>query len=162
MNVPTVRHAVPSDIAELARLRWDSRVEDHEAQSRSDFVDACEAWLRGAMASDRWPMAVAETEPGSLCGCMFLEYVLKVPAPGATERAWGYVTNSFVETQHRGRGVGERLMELLIKVAHDRRLEFLLVWPSAAAVTFYKRAGFQPVSQAHAGPGDEAPLEMVL
>jgi hypothetical protein len=74
-NEVPIREAMPSDATELARLRWDSRVEDQSAQLRAEFLRDCEAWLREALASRRWVAAIAESEPHSLCGCMFLQYV---------------------------------------------------------------------------------------
>ena len=127
-----IREAIPSDAAELARLRWDSRVEDHSAQSGAEFVRKCEAWIHEALASRRWIMAVAECRPNSLSGCMFMQYVEKVPAPGVAQRAWGYVTNAFVDSEQRGHGIGQKLLQLLIEAAWNRRLEFLIVWPSEA------------------------------
>lgn len=156
-----IRLATPSDALELARLRWDSRVEGESNHSRAGFLRDCEVWLGDALASGRWVAAVAESEPGSLCGCMFLQSVAKVPVPGATHREWGYVTNSFVDSQRRGQGIGQRLLHLLIEAGEDRRLEFLIVWPSERAVPFYRRAGFRPVSDVHARP-DEPPLELLL
>jgi len=157
-----IREARPVDVAELARLRWDFRVEDQPGASRGDFLTECEAWLREALASRRWIVAVAESRPAALCGCMFLQCVEKVPAPGATRRAWGYVTNSFVDSQLRNRGVGQKLLQFLIATARNRGLEFLIVWPGAAAVPFYRRAGFLSVSDVHAGVDDEPPLELRL
>jgi len=159
----TVREATQEDAAELARLRWEFRVEDQPGQSRSEFVHDCEAWLREALGSGRWVVAVAEdTETDSLCGCMYLECIDKVPVPGGIQRAWGYVTNSYVASEQRGLGLGRKLLDLLIAVARGRGLEFLIVWPSKEAVPFYARAGFRPVSEVHAGDDDEPPLELVL
>lgn len=156
-----IREADAADVAELARLRWDSRADEQSRSPREEFLRECEAWLRDRLASDRWVMAVAASGP-RLRGCLFLQCVEKVPVPGSTKRAWGYVTHAFVDPEARGRGIGERLLELLIRAARDRRLEFLIVWPSRAAVDFYRRAGFLPVSRAHAGPDDEPPLELPL
>ena len=159
-----VREAMPADAAELARLRWDSRVEDHSGHSRVEFLRECEVWVREALASRRWIMAVALSTKcaDALYGCMFLQFVEKVPAPGAAQRAWGYVTNAFVDSEQRGHGIGQRLLEFLIEAAQNRGLEFLIVWPSEAAVAFYRRAGFHPVSEVHAGADDEPPLELMF
>jgi len=156
-----IREANASDVAELARLRWDSRVDEQSHCSRDEFLRECEAWLREKLTSNSWFFAVAESSPG-LSGCMFLQCIEKVPAPGAKQRAWGYVTNSFVDPPKRGQKIGEQLLHLLILVAHDRDLELLIVWPSEAAVAFYQRAGFRPVSEVHVGPDDEPPLELML
>jgi ribosomal protein S18 acetylase RimI-like enzyme len=160
----TVREAVQADAEELARLRWDFRTEEQPfpPQARIEFLQECAAWLRRALGSGRWVVAVAETEGGSLCGCMYLEAVDKVPVPGSIERAWGYVTNSYVAPEHRNLGLGRRLLDLLIAAGRVRDLEFLIVWPSQPALPFYGRAGFLPVAEVLAGPDDEPPLVLTL
>ncbi len=160
-NELLIREANASDAAELARLRWDSRVEEQSSCSRDEFLGDCETWLHEKLTSGAWFMAVAEAGPG-LSGCMFLQCIEKVPAPGASQRAWGYITNSYVDPHKRGQGIGEQLLHLLIRIARNRELEFLIVWPSEAAVAFYQRAGFRPVSEVHVGPDDEPPIELLL
>ena len=157
-----VRKAVAADAAELARLRWKFRVENQPGQAHAEFVRDCEVWLLEALASGQWVVAVGESETGKLIGTIYLQCVEKVPVPGKIERAWGYVTNSYVVSEWRGHGVGRKLFELLIDAGRARGLEFLIVWPSKEAVSFYDRAGFLPVSVVHVGPDDEPPLELPL
>ena len=156
-----IRQANDSDAAELARLRWELSSEKDLTLSRDEFIRDCGQWLRKRLRSGNWFMAVAESGSG-LCGCMFLQFVEKVPEPGSSQRAWGYVTNSYVDPQKRGHGIGEKLLRLLISVATDHSLELLIVWPSEAAVPFYQRAGFKSVSEVHVGADNEPPLEMML
>jgi GNAT superfamily N-acetyltransferase len=157
-----IREATRSDISELVRLRWDSRAEEQAGHSRAKFFCECEAWLHEALASGRWIVAVAETEQNKLMGCMYLQCVTKVPVPGQSQRAWGYITNAFVEADKRAHGAGKQLLDFLIEAAKNRVLEFLIVWPSVEAVTFYKRSGFQSVEDAHNRADDQPPLEMML
>src|SRR5688572_7593635 len=103
-----IRGATASDVAELSRLRWDSRVEEQSGCSRDEFLRDCGTWLHEKLASGSWFMAVAESGSG-LSGCIFLQCIEKVPAPGSSARAWGYITNSFVDPEDRGQGIGERL-----------------------------------------------------
>ena len=107
-------------------------------------------------------VAVAESDPGLLHGCMYLQCVEKVPVPGGIRRFWGYVTNSYVASEVRGKGVGQKLLNSLIDAGRERSLEFLIVWPSQESVPFYERSGFRPVSEVHVGPDDEPPLELLL
>lgn len=157
----TVRRAEPRDARELARLRWEFRPEDQPGQGLREFSREFEGWFARALASD-WMAAVADEGSGALVGCVFLRSVSKVPNPGARDRAWGYVTNSYVAPAHRGQGVGARLLELVISAARERRHEFLVVWPSEEARSFYARAGFREVTAVHGGPDDYPPLELVL
>ena len=158
----TIREAHLQDARELARLRWEYRVEDQPAQEFEHFVGKCEPWLRTAIDSDRWVIAVATSPNDSLCGCMYLQRVDKVPIPGEIKRSWGYVTNSYVSAEQRGQGIGQGLLDLLVDVARTRGLEFLIVWPSEGAVSLYERAGFRPASEVHDRPNDYPPLELAL
>lgn len=156
----TVRRAEAGDALELARLRWDFRPGDRPGRELDVFSREFAAWFAEAVASD-WSAAVAE-EGRRLVGCIFLRSVGKVPNPGEIRRAWGYVTNSYVAPSHRGRGLGARLMEVVKEVALEEGHEFLIVWPSEEAVSFYARAGFRAVADVHGGPDDHPPLELRL
>lgn len=156
-----VRDATPADAAELARLRWEFRVAEQAAQPRHEFLRDFEAWLREALESGRWVVAVADTASG-LCGCMYLERVTKLPVPGTSRREWGYITSAFVAAEARGCGVGRRLLDHLIAAARERGLEFLLLWPSEEGVPFYRRAGFRPTADLWPGGAGEPPLALVL
>jgi GNAT superfamily N-acetyltransferase len=157
----TVRHADRGDAAELARLRWEFRPEDQPNQELDEFSGEFEEWLAQALASD-WMAAVADEGNGALVGCIFLRSVSKVPNPGTRDRAWGYVTNSYVAPAHRGRGVGARLLDVVIAGARERGHEFLIVWPSEEAMSFYARGGFREVAEVHSGADDYPPLEIIL
>lgn len=157
----TVRHAEPGDASELARLRWEFRPEDQPKQEFNEFSREFGEWLAQALPSD-WMAAVADEGDGALVGCIFLRSVSKVPNPGARDRAWGYVTNSYVAPAHRGRGVGTRLLDVVITGARELGHEFLIVWPGEEALSFYARAGFKEVDDVHGGPDDYPPLELVL
>ncbi|MBW3554547.1 MAG: GNAT family N-acetyltransferase [Gemmatimonadetes bacterium] len=105
--------------------------------------------------------AVADAGNDALVGCIFLRsarYRIRVrfSVPG------GYVTNSYVAPSHRDQGLGGRLLGVVIAAARERKHEFLIVWPSDEAVSFYTRAGFQEAAEAHRGPSDYPPLEFVL
>jgi ribosomal protein S18 acetylase RimI-like enzyme len=158
---PLIREATAADASQLARLRWEFRVEEQNREARAEFLETTMTWFGSALSSGRWIVAVAELEPGYLCGCICLQMIEKVPAPGGRHRAWGYVTNAYVDMNARGQGVGGRLLGLLIEMARDRNLEFLIVWPSDDAVAFYHRAGFRAVTEA-AGNNDSGPLHLVF
>ena len=157
----TIRLATEADGRELARLRWDFSLREQRVQDQVGFARDFEAWLEGARASADWTVAVAESN-GTLVGCMFLCSVKRVPVPGDAHRSWGYLTNSYVDPEHRGGGVGKRLLDLLIAQGRARGHGFLIVWPSGAAVSFYSRAGFEPVTAVHIEPDNPPPMELIL
>ena len=127
---PNIRLAFSADSSELARLRWDFRSEEQSGHSRFEFCARFEAWFGAVLDSDRWIVVVAESSPAALVGCMFLQCIGKVPSPGEENRVWGYVTNCYVDAPHRNRGLGTRMLKLLIDCARARKLDFLIVWPS--------------------------------
>jgi ribosomal protein S18 acetylase RimI-like enzyme len=157
-----VREARAADANELARLRWDFRVEEQSGQSVSEFLTQFQEWFAAALVSKRWIVVVAERKLQGLCGCMYLQCIEKVPSPGSSHAAWGYLTNCYVAEEHRRTGIGSRLIRFVVDLARSRRLEFISVWPSETSVSFYKRAGFKSVSEIHTGIDDEPPLELIL
>jgi GNAT superfamily N-acetyltransferase len=52
------------------------------------------------------------------------------------------VTNFYVVPEHRGAGIGGRLLDATTAWAGRRRLDALVVWPSDASVADYERVGF--------------------
>ena len=153
-----VRLALPSDAAELAELRWLSRAAyEQEAEHLAAFAPRFSSWLTAALGSATWYAAVAQGNTPSLLGCMFLQCVATVPVPGVAWRQWGYVTHAFVRAPHRNRGLGKRMLELLIQQGRELQLHELHVWPSTAAVSLYTRAGFLSPDQQRVGvPPDES------
>lgn len=162
MVSPSVRRATPEDARELARLRWDFRPQSQAGQDFAAFAEAFEEWLEAALSSGRWMAAVADEGDGHLVGCMFLQSVRQVPDPGAIERAWGYLTHCYVAPGHRGRGIGRQLLDAVASAARALGHAFVIVWPSEESVSLYARAGFREVVEAHAGPDDHPPLELIL
>jgi ribosomal protein S18 acetylase RimI-like enzyme len=160
----SVRLAVLTDAAALAELRWLSRETSERAKEAvAAFEPTFRQWFQRALSSNTWRVAVAKGETSSLVGCMYLNRVEKVPVPGQTERSWGYITNAYVRDGSRGNGTGKALLGLLVAVAREWRLEFVVVWPSTEAVSFYKRAGFMSAEeQLTANPSDEPVLLLHL
>jgi ribosomal protein S18 acetylase RimI-like enzyme len=62
----------------------------------------------------------------------------------------GEVAEVFVAAEHRGRGVGEMLMEQAVRLFEERRVTLGYVWTRSdneAAVRLYRSAGFEPNRQ---------------
>ena len=144
-----IRQAEGTDGAELARLRWDfSSGEAHPvAETSLEFVTRFLVFWSDALESGERTVWVAERE-GRLVGNVWIRQIGKVPRPGRWRAEYGYVTNVYVEPEHRGTGVGSELMRRVTEWAEAERLEFLLVWPSEESGRFYQRLGFAPCREA--------------
>jgi GNAT superfamily N-acetyltransferase len=105
-------------------------------------LEACTAFLRQGLASQRWVYWVAVCE-GTIVSHIFVQRIDKVPKPNRLDDGFGYVTNVYTRPAHRGRGIGSELMAHVIEWAQAQDLECLLVGPSDASVRFYERAGFR-------------------
>jgi GNAT superfamily N-acetyltransferase len=139
------RIATESDLDALAQVRWDFRLEESlgtPVHGRQSFLEACIAFLRRGLASQRWVYWVAVYE-GTIVSHVFVQRIDKVPKPNRLDDGFGYVTNVYTRPAYRGRGIGSELMAHVVEWAQAQDLECLLVGPSDASVRFYERAGFR-------------------
>jgi ribosomal protein S18 acetylase RimI-like enzyme len=141
-----IRRATLDDADELARLRWDFRVE-HGTPVSSTFEAFAEEFR--AFATDvlvdgtPWGAWVAQ-DGGRVVGCAWLQLVEKIPHPsrGRRERPIAYVTNVYVESALRDHGLGARLLDAAMAFAREREAGEAVVWPTPRSVSLYRRAGF--------------------
>ena len=145
---PTIREATIEDADELARLRWEFRIEAGTPATRDydGFLGEFRSFATEALADAApWRAWVAEDE-GRLVGCTWLQLVHKVPHPSRTlaERPVAYVTNMYVDADHRNLGLGRELLDRAIEFARGREVDGVVLWPSERSRPFYERAGFGP------------------
>jgi len=117
----TIRPADPADADELARLRWDFRVEHGTPVSSTfeAFAEGFRAFATDVLADGAaWRAWVAE-DGGRLVGCAWLQLVEKIP--------------------HPSRG---RLLDAAMAYAREHEAAEAVVWPTPRSVSFYRRAGF--------------------
>lgn len=141
-----LRTATAGDADELARLRWDFRVEHGTPASRTfaEFAEEFRAFAADVLAEGApWRAWVAEDE-GRLVGCVWLQLIEKIPHPsrGRWERPIAYVTNVYVEPVLRDEGLGARLLDAAMAFAREHGAAEAVVWPTPRSVPFYRRAGF--------------------
>jgi GNAT superfamily N-acetyltransferase len=116
--------------------------EDYPAarEPLDQFSQSFGAFLERGLERE-WHIWVAEHE-GRLISNIYLQLVTKVPRPGRPYDAYGYITNVYTVPEWRGHGVGGQVLDALIAWARERRLDFLVLWPSEASPPFYRRHGF--------------------
>ncbi len=64
-------------------------------------------------------------------------------APGAAAACWGRIGRMAVLPEHRGRGVGQRILAALEEEARRRGLCGIMLHAEVAARGFYERAGYE-------------------
>ena len=139
------RVATDTDLAELAAMRWDFRLEEAPGTTvhdRATFLHACRTFLQQGLANQRWTYWIATTD-GQIVSHIFIQRIAKVPKPNRLEEALGYVTNVYTRPAYRNRGIGTELMTHVLQWAAEQDLESLIVWPSRSSMRFYERAGFR-------------------
>ncbi|MNP46328.1 Acetyltransferase (GNAT) family protein [compost metagenome] len=53
------------------------------------------------------------------------------------------MTNVYTVPDHRGKGIGSRLLKNIEEWAKTNEYEFIIVWPSEWSVDFYERNGYK-------------------
>jgi GNAT superfamily N-acetyltransferase len=139
----TIRSATEADIGELARLRWRLYSEQEQHDEPSDaYVERFGTFARDALTRGDWRAWCAEAD-GRLVAAMWLQTVPRVPAPGHGDpRPIGYLTNMYVEPEHRSKGLGSRMVQELITHCETSGFELVLAFPADDAYGFYERNGF--------------------
>lgn len=136
--------AIPDDVAALARMRWDWKLEEdpHADLTRDEFLRECGAFLLRGFETGDWVHWIA-TEEGCLLSNASVFRVPKIPHPRNKTKWLGYVTNVCTVPDRRGHGIGSDLMARLVNWAKQEECDTLILWPSTRSVPFYERAGFR-------------------
>ena len=139
----TIRPAIPDDAKTLvALIRELAEYEKllHEAHPSAER-------LRGHLAPDAQPGCeafLAETAEGEPVG--FALYLFNYST--FLTRFGVYLEDLFVRPDHRGRGVGFRLLQRVAQVAADRgceRMDWAVLDWNQSAIDFYRQLGAKPL-----------------
>ena len=115
---------------------------DHPQLSRWEIEDHLEA-VPSRFTGENVVFAVRD-EIGAVIG--FCWIVLFDPGTGLE----GEVAEVYVAPEHRGRGIGDMLMEQAVRLFRERRVTLGYVWTredNEAAVKLYRSGGFEPNRQ---------------
>jgi GNAT superfamily N-acetyltransferase len=137
-----IRDATPADASRLAELRWEFRSgRAPNIETRAAFVDRCAAWMRRELsAATIWRAWVAERD-AVIIGQVWVQLFQKLPNPTDEAEQQAYLSNLYVTPSARG-GAGTKLLATAIAWARARKIEYVVLWPSARSVTLYQRHGF--------------------
>jgi len=138
---PIVRWATAADIRAIAalRTRWSPPKASFADRDVDEFAGLLRDWVEDA--GDRYLCAIAELD-GELVGMASLVMFDRVPNPDQPRRLAGDIQSVYVEPEHRGRGLGRQLVELLIDEADRRGIAKLTADSSEEALPLYRRLGF--------------------
>ena len=141
-SLSKVRAAISADADRLAQLRWEFRVARAPVQEDRDaFLRRCSDWMRHELASQaKWRAWVA-IAGGEIVGQLWVQTIGKMPNPVAERECHAYVSNVYVQAEHRG-GTGSQLLDAAIAWARAEKMDRVFLWPSARSVTLYERHGF--------------------
>lgn len=142
----TVREAKPDDATRLSRMRYEFRAaEDTAVEVREAFLERCVSWMRARLdpGEERWRCWVAEREK-RIVGHAWLQRVPKVPNPVREAETHAYLTNTYVEPEHRGRGIGFALVRAAVDWCRREDIDSVILWPTDASRSLYRRIGFEP------------------
>jgi GNAT superfamily N-acetyltransferase len=150
-----IRRHTSSDYHAIAELRWQLKASEApglDGQRKREFLSRYLKHLQDCDKEGRTVHWLID-DGGTVLGVMTVRIVQKEPSPVEESESWGYLTNSVVIPEKRNLGLGSQLLEAVKFWATDLGLELLVVWPSEASYSFYRRAGFK---------GRDDPLELLL
>jgi GNAT superfamily N-acetyltransferase len=141
-----IRPANVHDADQLARLRWDFRIEGGTPPSTTSdgFVEEMRSFVGDVLVEGTaWRAWVAE-DGDRLVGCVWTQVVERVPHPNLRrgERPVVYVTNMYVVPELRSGGIGRALLDAAVGYARELQASAAILWPSPRSISFYRRAGF--------------------
>jgi GNAT superfamily N-acetyltransferase len=141
MNGIAIRPAKDDELGAVAALRWQWILENQGAPvtTHDEFVQRFVTWARESASSHRCMVLV---RGDAVIGMAWLAIVQRVPTPRALERASGDVQCVYVVPGERGTGLGGRLIDAVLELAHELGLERVTVHSSARAISAYSRHGF--------------------
>jgi GNAT superfamily N-acetyltransferase len=144
----TYRPVVAGDLELICRHRH----EMFKASGRTDAIvqpstSAFRDWLKPRLDDESyfgWIARLHEVDTAGL-GMMVIDWP---PHPAHPLQACrGYILNLFVDPSCRGQGLARALMEIAMKEARRRDLEYLILHATAMAMPMYEKFGWRRTSE---------------
>ncbi len=144
----TVRNAIGADAAVLARFRYELRAISHEiVENEAMFIERCTAWMREQLRGEgNWKCWIAEAESKPV-GSVWAQRIEKIPNPIAEPEHYVYLTNFYVQAEHRSQGIGSLLLEAVVEWSKNNDAELVLLTPTERSKPLYLRHGFFPAEK---------------
>lgn len=138
-----IRLATEGDAMLLARLRYEFRASFHEVTAEEEsFVERCGAWMQDRLRTDaHWKCWIAECGQTPV-GNVWAQLVEKIPNPITEPEQFVYVTNFYVRAEHRGKGIGSKLLSAVLAWSQSQGVHTVILWPTEQSKHFYSQGGF--------------------
>ena len=144
----TYRPVVAGDLELICRHRH----EMFKASGRTDAIvqpstNAFRDWLMPCLADDSYFGWIAQLDRLDVAGLgmMVIDWPPHPAHPLQARR--GYILNVFVEPPYRGQGLARGLMEIAMKEARQRDLQYLILHATAMAMPMYEKFGWGRTSE---------------
>lgn len=139
-----IRLADSNDIDQLIKMRWNFTVEHDESKMKCSFTEyetEFRSFFKKALTSGQWFVWVVE-EGGKIVSHIYIELIQKVPRPGRVTHPFVYMTNVYTVPEYRNMGIGSKLLSFINNWIKENEYEFVIVWPSNEAITYYQKNGY--------------------
>jgi GNAT superfamily N-acetyltransferase len=143
--VTEVRLATWADRAAIAALRHTWTEERDGAPVEDDsFLERFESWLERERHQRLTWLGIVDSEPVAMLNLLVFT---RMPRPGHPEPSqWGYLANFYVTPDHRGSGLGTRMLAECTSYADEHGFVRVVLSPTERSVPLYDRAGFVPAT----------------
>ena len=145
MTDSLIRLATWEDREAVAGLRraWTEEYTGREVPD-DGFQQRFDEWLEREQDQRVTWLGFVDDEPVAMLNLLVFT---RMPRPGQVAASrWGYLANFFVRAQHRGTGLGTRMLAACMSYADDHGLVRVVLSPSERSVPVYARAGFEPAT----------------
>ena len=139
-----IRLANSNDCRALAELRYRFRAENESVtETKSQFVRRCTSWMKKRFRAGSCPWRCWVLDDGKqVLGHVCVQLFEKMPNPVNEPELHAYVTNFYVIPEARDQGFGKRLLNKALSWCRARGTDAVILWPSSASKSFYRRFGF--------------------
>src|SRR4029079_18277305 len=94
--------------------------------------------MRRELASQAVWRAWVATAADEIVGNLWVQTINKMQTPLAERQLHAYVSNVYVQREHRV-GAGSRRLEAALAWVRAEKMDRVILWPSAPSVTLYER-----------------------
>ncbi|WP_374073481.1 GNAT family N-acetyltransferase [Bdellovibrio bacteriovorus] len=147
VDLNDIRLAKPEDIEQLAKLRVLMQQEVNnipDSQITNDYLNSVKSYFRESLSDKSYISSVAVVD-GRIVAAAGLVFYQKPPSLPSGSGLVGYLTNVYTLPEYRKRGLGSRMIDLLIKEAKSMKAVKIHLGATEDGKDIYEKLGFKPV-----------------